>query len=226
MTGVRFSLPSQIAPARPRRSSDTAGHFTGVAMFKRGTWRVDKLPTPNEPADERPPWWQDRALGLVRVYNQCVVRVNAQRVTQKGIRSPNETTLEVMWGLYRWCRELGVDAASWVYAVHAAMGWKRPAGQRNLFSKGHRRTYDTLGPSEFGNVTGMLFEKAQPFRPFVDLSIGAERAKATYALRNRPDLCLLAIDVTYGFHHSSPHCVACSKAPECAARTRRLKADQ
>ncbi|HET6495494.1 MAG TPA: hypothetical protein VFH61_09050 [Thermoleophilia bacterium] len=174
--------------------------------------------------DERPPWWQDRALGLVRVYNACVVRVNDGRESTRGIRSPNETTLEVMWGLYVWCQELGVDAASWIYAVHAAQGWKRPAGQRALFGQGYRRTYDALGAEEHGHVTGMLFERATAFRPFVDLSIGAERAKGTYAMRARPDLCMMAVDVTYGFHMHSSHCAVCPSAPQCRSRTRALKA--
>jgi hypothetical protein len=192
-------------------------------MSKR-YWNPAKLPTPNEPVDERPPDWEARAIRAIQMYNACRAKT---RMGKKGSLKFTDDVKECMWGLVRMCDEMEVEVMGWIYAVHAALSWRAPAGQTNLFKRGFKKHYDKIPDWEHAHISNTVQATRSP-REFVPIhhldATGAEVAKMRYAQRGAHSLCLINIDITYGFHSDSKICPNCPLKKECMIQTDRLAA--
>jgi hypothetical protein len=181
-------------------------------------WKLSKIPIELEDELSRPDGWKDRAIEALRAYNLCA----GQACERSGRpfypkRAVTDGVVDIFWGLVRWCQSRDLDAVTWIYVVHQAIGGRLPASQGHLFSEKMIRHYQDgfQGPnfqsaSGLKNTiasTGMVKTKVPP--------TGAEIARRHYAARDQADLCKFSIDITLGFDVASPTCQACSERVAC-----------
>jgi hypothetical protein len=196
-------------------------------------WTLEAVPMPDIPPPESwSPGWQDRALTLLRVYNEGLRATGwGKRVVAQG-RNPakawSQSTLHVFYALDVWCRRRRFDPVAWLAHLFAQLAGRHAPPFAALFSEARAEAFvawSADGHTETGRSAALAKDarQARAFLPFVDLHPGAETMKRTLFERGNHTLCLLSADLTFGYHAQSAICPQCPVRVECSARARQLQ---
>ena len=163
---------------------------------------------------------------LASSFNSLCMRIAKH---ERRVSVTDHKVLQLFDAIGVFARKHKLDPATWVYSVFAQAGFKRCPSWENFFNLKRTRNVKNLFPRDYTLIaTRKITEgakRANGFVPFRDLSIGAESAKRQYLERSRADLCMLAVDLTFGFHPESTHCASCPSRDPCSTKTAALAKD-
>lgn len=154
-------------------------------------------------------------------FNSLCMRVAAH---ERRVDATRVDVLEMFGAIANFAMAHKLDPSVWIYSVFAQTGFRRAPGWKEFFSEKRTKHAEKLNARDHTLIATakITHTPAEGFMPFRDLSLGAEAAKKSFLVRGRADLCMLAVDVTFGFHPGSDVCSSCPSREPCSTKTRAL----
>lgn len=167
-------------------------------------------------------------FNFYRGHTKSIIQRREQHPVNDWAAKPDR--LAMLDDLVTWCQERSLQPRFWIYHLFAARRWRYPPDLKrgHLFSENLTRSYHYQRASQF--YTERLEDTAHVRRQAEDqahdnnleLSVGTETLKRSYAKRQAWQLCMADMQETYGYHPLSKVCQECPVAEPCEAQLRTM----
>lgn len=166
---------------------------------------------------------------LIETYNECLGRIEGKVCTPKAVTLKQLRLFDDIAAFAEWHK---IDAQAWIVTVFVHLSWKAIPSEASFFQSKRVAHAEDLASRAYEDVLAVdaavreanKSTLTDAFVPFRDLSTGAEIAKRNYLARGQAEVCLLNMDITYGFHPGSEQCKVCPIRLACAEKTKEIAA--